>query len=65
MWNHNEKLNYNRLKMLNLELNEIHDSKAKLIQARSKANWIKKKTTDFFTGLENQHRCQNVINELK
>lgn len=42
MWNHNEKLNYNRLKMFNLELNEIYDSKAKLIQARSKANWIKK-----------------------
>ena len=37
MWNHNEKLNYNRLKMLNLELNEIYDSKAKLIQARLKA----------------------------
>ena len=47
MWNHNEKLNYNRLKMLNLELNEIYDSKAKLIQARLKANWIKKKALIF------------------
>ena len=42
MWNHNEKLNYNRLKMLKGKLNEIYDSKTKLIQARSKANWIKK-----------------------
>ena len=63
---HSEKQDYNRLKMLERELNAIYDSKTKGIQIRSKAKWIENGGKHkYFLGLERQYQCHNVIKELK
>ena len=62
-----EKLDYDRLKILERELNEIYYRKTKGFQIRSKAKWIENggKNTEYLLGLERQHQCHNVIKELK